>query len=178
MTGYNSCRLSGCLSFLLLGAENVFQQDKPQGTTWCLNYPSVLLFGFLSIRLHKGSESPAIDHRCIISVPYITDQGMHFPAVKSINAKVIFRSRRNTGIQVELSDLYQGKTYICTTKTKVANNSLCVELKDLFSVNLLLVGGRWDRRREVRKEEWNGELYFVNILALFKTTKYSHLDFY
>lgn len=59
---------------------------------------------------------------------------MHFPAVKSINVKVIFRSRRNTGIHVELSDLYQGKTY-CTTKTKVRNNSLCVELIDLFSIN-------------------------------------------
>lgn len=60
---------------------------------------------------------------------------MHFPAVKSINMKAIFRSRRNTGIQVELSDLYQGKTCICTTKTKVGNNSLCVELKDFSSIS-------------------------------------------
>lgn len=57
---------------------------------------------------------------------------MHFPAVKSINAKVIFRGKRNTGRD---SDLYQGKTYICTTKTEVRNNSLCVELKDLFSIS-------------------------------------------
>lgn len=34
-----------------------FQQEKLQGTTWCLNYPSVLLFGFLSIWLHKRPES-------------------------------------------------------------------------------------------------------------------------
>lgn len=162
MTGYNSCRLSGCLSFLLLGAENVFQQDKPNGTTWCLNYPSVLLFGFLSIWLHKGSESPAIDHRCIISVPYIIDQGMHFPAVKSINTKVIFRSRRNTGIQVELSDLYRGQTYICAIKTKVANNSLCVELKDLFSINF----GYWLGDGEIEEGRWEKRSGMVNYIVL------------
>lgn len=33
------------------------------------------------------SHSPAIDHKGIISVPYITEQGMYFPAVKSTNTE-------------------------------------------------------------------------------------------
>lgn len=58
------------------------------------------LFGCLypcpSDSTRDQSCSPAIDHKGIISVPYITDQGMHFPAVKNTNTlkyKVIFRSR-------------------------------------------------------------------------------------
>lgn len=106
---------------------------------------------------------------------------MHFPAVKSINVKVILRNRRNTGIQVKSTDLYQSKAYIRTTKTKLRNNSLRAELKDLFSVNLSywFGGGRVrDIEREVGKQEWSGEVHFVNILALFKITKYFTFRFF
>lgn len=58
------------------------------------------LFGCLhpcpSDSTRDQSPSPAIDHKGIISLSYITDQGMHFPAVKSTNTlkyKAVFRSR-------------------------------------------------------------------------------------
>lgn len=126
----------------------------------------------LSDSTRDQSRSPAIDHKSILSVPYITDQGMHFPAVKSANTykyKVIFRSRRSSGIQVEPTDIYQGNEFTCTTKTKPRSHPSCSELKALFSVNLIYCLGAGERyQKGDGKEGWSGELHFVNISAFSK----------
>lgn len=140
MTGYNSMQAEWLSIIFITWGWKCLPAVQPQGTTRCWNYPSVWLFAFLSIWLHKGPELltcywPQRHNFCALHY-WPRNAFSSCEKYKHIKVQGYFQKQNNSGIQVELTDLYQGKQFICITKTEPQNNPSCSGLKCLFSVNL------------------------------------------